>query len=132
MHSSCDPYSVLFNLNDLPGALSTRFRQLGQREDLDEAVSLYQDALEMWPLPIPTQSNPLNKLANVLYMRFRKSTSCGPLNAPRTEIRLSRTARLKHIGMFVVFHGVTRIMSGLSIYSESGEGGATRGGMNII
>jgi len=53
-------------LNNLGNALSTRFGQGGQRSDLDEAISLHRQALELLPSPHPDRSSTLSALADVL------------------------------------------------------------------
>ena len=57
-------------LNNLANALRTRFDQLGQREDLDEAISLHRGALELRTAPHPDRPGSLNNLANALRRRF--------------------------------------------------------------
>jgi hypothetical protein len=56
-------------LNNLAFALWTQFKQGGQQSDLDEAISLQRQALE---LPHPNQSNSLNNLASALWTRFEQ------------------------------------------------------------
>jgi hypothetical protein len=48
----------------------TRFQQGGQKSDLDEAVSLHRQALELFLPPHPDRSGSLNNLANALLTRF--------------------------------------------------------------
>ena len=48
----------------------TRFWKGGQKHDLDEAISLYRQALELQPPPHPNRSSSLSNLASVLRIRF--------------------------------------------------------------
>ena len=52
---------------------STRSGQSGQREDLDEAISLHREALGLRPAPHPHRSDSLNDLAAALDTRFGQS-----------------------------------------------------------
>ncbi|KIM76304.1 hypothetical protein PILCRDRAFT_797811, partial [Piloderma croceum F 1598] len=61
------------SLNNLAGSLTRRFEQSGEREDLDEAISLHRDALELFPAGHPNQSTSLDNLATSLTMRFEQS-----------------------------------------------------------
>ena len=53
------------SLNNLAIA---QFRHSSQHEDLDEAISLYHDALKLHPVDHPDRSSPLNNFAVVLMM----------------------------------------------------------------
>ena len=59
-------------LNNLASALWTRFEQGGQNSDLDEAISLHRQALELFLPPHPNRSDSLNNLASVLWTRFEQ------------------------------------------------------------
>src|ERR1700679_4235683 len=50
-----------------------RFKQSGEWEDLDEAISLHRDALELQPAGHPNRSDSLNNLAVSLTTRFEQS-----------------------------------------------------------
>ncbi|KIM71698.1 hypothetical protein PILCRDRAFT_82523 [Piloderma croceum F 1598] len=64
------PNVSLASLNNLAIALSTRFDQLGQYEDLDEAILFHREALELRAAPHPRRSSSLNNLAVALSTRF--------------------------------------------------------------
>ena len=53
--------------------LFTRFGQSGQREDLDEAISLHREALGLRAAPHPDRSRSLNNLAICAFTRFGQS-----------------------------------------------------------
>ena len=57
-------------LDSLASSLDTKFRYTGQLEDLDEAISLYREALELKPIPHPERWTFLNNLGNSLPRRF--------------------------------------------------------------
>jgi hypothetical protein len=61
------------SLNSLAAVLDTQFGQTSQHEDLDEAVSLYREALGLLPPSHPSWSGLLNNLANSLNSRFGQS-----------------------------------------------------------
>ena len=50
--------------NNLGCVLKVRFKHRGQQIDLDEAISVYRQALELFPPPHPNRSELLNNLAN--------------------------------------------------------------------
>ena len=50
----------------------TQFQQGGHQSDLDEAISLHRQALELRPSPHPDQSSSLNNLAFALLTRFEQ------------------------------------------------------------
>ena len=54
-------------LNNITSVLSTRFEQAGQQSDLDEAVSLHRQALELQLPSHPDQYDSLNNLSNALW-----------------------------------------------------------------
>ncbi|KAF8191206.1 tetratricopeptide repeat-containing protein [Pholiota molesta] len=60
------------SLNNLGNALQTRFEQQGAQSDLDEAISLHQEALLLRPAPHPHRSLALDNLGNALQTRFRQ------------------------------------------------------------
>ncbi|KAF8501303.1 CHAT domain-containing protein [Gautieria morchelliformis] len=57
----------------IASALVTRFEQSGRHEDLEEAISLHREALELRPAPHPLRSDSLNNIANALSTRFEQS-----------------------------------------------------------
>ncbi|EDR04923.1 uncharacterized protein LACBIDRAFT_303806 [Laccaria bicolor S238N-H82] len=66
-------------LNNLASALLTQFEQGGQQSDLDDAIYLHRQALEL-QLPHPSRSNTLNNLANALWTRFGQGGQQSDLN----------------------------------------------------
>ena len=60
------------SLNNLAGALSTRFRQLGRMEDLEEAITCYRQALALRPHGHPNRSLSLNNLGLAVSARFEQ------------------------------------------------------------
>ncbi|KAF8810300.1 hypothetical protein BYT27DRAFT_7092307, partial [Phlegmacium glaucopus] len=58
------------HLNNLANLLLTRFEHGGQKNDLDEAISLNEQALELFPSAHPDRSFSLTSLANALSKRF--------------------------------------------------------------
>ncbi|KAF8810268.1 TPR-like protein [Phlegmacium glaucopus] len=60
------------SLTTLANTLSIRFRQGGQRSDLNEAIALNRQALKLQPSPYPLRSTSLNNLANALSTRFKQ------------------------------------------------------------
>ena len=54
-------------------SLRRQFEQSGGREDLDEAISLHQDALELLSAGHPDRSTSFNNLASSLTRRFEQS-----------------------------------------------------------
>ena len=58
-------------LNNIACALESRFKQFGQCEDLELAITLHQEALELQPQPHRSRSNTLNNLACALETRFQ-------------------------------------------------------------
>ena len=50
--------------NNLAYALCARFKQLGRLEDLEEAISIYRDALDLRVEPHPERPGCLSNLAN--------------------------------------------------------------------
>jgi tetratricopeptide (TPR) repeat protein len=79
-------HSALLNLGN---ALMTRFSEGSQQNDLDEAISLQRQALELFPLPHPGFSLSLNNLASALQTRFEQR---GQKNDLDEEIHLLRQA----------------------------------------
>jgi tetratricopeptide (TPR) repeat protein len=63
----------LTSLNNLALVLSKRFDKTGQLADLEEAIVLNREALELLPPPNPDRSISLNNLALVLSKRFDKT-----------------------------------------------------------
>ena len=55
-------------------ALLTQFRQGGPPSDLEEAIALNREALELQVPPHPQQSNTLNNLAKALWTRFLRDS----------------------------------------------------------
>ncbi|EPT05738.1 hypothetical protein FOMPIDRAFT_1111310, partial [Fomitopsis schrenkii] len=49
------------------------FEQLGDRGDLDSAITLHREALELRPAGHPDRSSSLNNLATALHTRFLTS-----------------------------------------------------------
>jgi CHAT domain-containing protein/tetratricopeptide (TPR) repeat protein len=60
------------SLNNLAGALSTRFNQLGRMEDLEDAISSHREALTLHPPGHLYRSMSLNNLALALSIRFNQ------------------------------------------------------------
>ena len=60
------------SLNNLANAVSTRFRQLGRMEDLEEAITCHRQALVLLPYRHHSRSMSLNNLANVVSTRFEQ------------------------------------------------------------
>ncbi|KAF8509622.1 CHAT domain-containing protein [Gautieria morchelliformis] len=56
-HSSCSLHRILS----------------GRHEDLEEAISLHREALELLPAPHPLRSYPLHNIASALWTRFKQS-----------------------------------------------------------
>ena len=79
-------HSTLLNLGK---ALLSRFSEKGQQNDLDEAISLQRQALELFPLPHPGFSLALNNLASALQIRFEQR---GRKNDLDEKIHLLRQA----------------------------------------
>ncbi|KAF8191183.1 tetratricopeptide repeat-containing protein [Pholiota molesta] len=64
-------------LTSLASALFVRFEQRGAPSDLDEAISINQEALLLRPAPHPDRSSSVNNLAAALYTRFQQQgASC--------------------------------------------------------
>jgi hypothetical protein len=61
-------------LHNLASSLVGRFEQSGQFEDLDEAISLLRDALELFPAGHLNRSDSLNNLAVSLIRRYEQSS----------------------------------------------------------
>jgi tetratricopeptide (TPR) repeat protein len=57
------------SLNNLANAVRTRF---GNVEDLEEAIQLHREALELRPAPYPDRSSSLDSLAGVIPARFKQ------------------------------------------------------------
>jgi len=53
--------------------VTTRFRQYGGHEDLEEAISLRRAALELLPTSHPDRFASLDHLANVMFLRYEQS-----------------------------------------------------------
>jgi tetratricopeptide (TPR) repeat protein len=66
------------SLDNLAGVLWERFKQEGERRDLEEAISLYRQVLEHRPPQNPLRPNSLNNLLRVLLRRW-----CDYENNPR-------------------------------------------------
>ncbi|KIM73862.1 hypothetical protein PILCRDRAFT_80603 [Piloderma croceum F 1598] len=60
------------SLSNLASALRLRFEHSGQCDDLDRAISLYRDLLELLPATRPDRSSDLNNLAAALNIRFNQ------------------------------------------------------------
>lgn len=58
---------------NLARALSARFRQNGQTQDLEDAIQLYRDSLEICSVGYPNRADMLMDLASALYTRFQKT-----------------------------------------------------------
>ncbi|KDR83264.1 hypothetical protein GALMADRAFT_89121 [Galerina marginata CBS 339.88] len=87
-----DRSSSLYNLAN---ALKTRFEQRGAANDLDEAISLHQEALVLQTAPHPHRSTSLNNLANALQTRFEQRGAANDLDEAislHQEALLLRTA----------------------------------------
>ena len=67
-------------LDSLAGALLIQFRQGDQQSDLDEAISLLRQALELRPPPHPDRSSSLNNLALALSACFDKGGQQSDIN----------------------------------------------------
>ena len=52
--------------------MSTRFKQLGGMEDLEEAITCYRQALSLFPQGNPDRSYSLSDLAGALLTRFEQ------------------------------------------------------------
>lgn len=61
-------------------ALQTRFAQRGVAEDLDEAISLHQEALVLLQAPHPLHTASLNNLANSFQTRFEQRGASNDLD----------------------------------------------------
>jgi tetratricopeptide (TPR) repeat protein len=59
-------------LSNLANALSTRFKQKGDFEDLEESIQCNRKALELRPAPHSHRSESLNNLADTLLTRFKQ------------------------------------------------------------
>ncbi|EDQ98767.1 tetratricopeptide repeat-containing protein [Laccaria bicolor S238N-H82] len=68
------------SLNNLAYSLNTRFERWGASNDLDEAISLHQEALLLRPAPHPNRSASLNNLANALQSRFEQQGASNDLD----------------------------------------------------
>jgi len=68
-HATDDQSRILSNLG---GALNEKFDRFGQLKDLDEAISLHHEALDLRPTAHPDRSISLNNLAIALYTRFKQ------------------------------------------------------------
>ena len=60
------------SLNSLAVDLSARCNRLGNMEDLDEAIVLYREALNLRPQGHPDRSMSLNNPANELSARYKQ------------------------------------------------------------
>ncbi|KZP14087.1 hypothetical protein FIBSPDRAFT_981200 [Athelia psychrophila] len=60
------------SLHNLANSLATRFEQLGQMADLEQAIIYQRAALELHPPGHPDRSGSLNNLATSLAMRFEQ------------------------------------------------------------
>jgi CHAT domain-containing protein len=60
-------------LMNLVNTLSTRFKQLGKKKDVKDAISSHRKALSRRPPGHPGRSDSLHNLANALYTRFEQS-----------------------------------------------------------
>ena len=67
--------------------LQTRFEQLGQPEDLDNAISLHRHALELQPAGHPDRSASLNNLGTSLHTRFEQSGQLEDLDEAMSLLR---------------------------------------------
>jgi tetratricopeptide (TPR) repeat protein len=67
-------------LSWLAHTLQTRFTQRGASNDLDEAISLHQEALVLRPAPHPDRSTSLNNFANALQTRFEQRGASNDLD----------------------------------------------------
>ena len=79
------------SLNNIAVALKTRFKQRGASNDLEEAISLHQEALPLCPAPHPHRLMLINDLANALRTRFGER---GASNDIDKAISLHREALL--------------------------------------
>ncbi|EDR07690.1 uncharacterized protein LACBIDRAFT_294471 [Laccaria bicolor S238N-H82] len=68
------------SLNYLAYSLKSRFDRQGASNDLDEAISLHQEALLLRPAPHPERSSSLNNLANALQSRFEQQGASNDLD----------------------------------------------------
>jgi tetratricopeptide (TPR) repeat protein len=77
------PEKKAVTLNNLGSVLKARFkhRDGGQQIDLDEAISFYTQALELFPPPHPNRSESLTNLANALETRFEHGGQQNDLDA---------------------------------------------------
>jgi hypothetical protein len=60
--------------------LAAQFSQKGDIKDLEKAISLHQEALELQPVPDPYHASSLNNLGNVLGMRFQQMGNIKDVN----------------------------------------------------
>jgi tetratricopeptide (TPR) repeat protein len=72
----------------------TRFKQGGQQSDLNEAISLHRQALELFLPPHPLESSSLNNLANALLAQFEQGGQQGDLNEAIALYRQALELRL--------------------------------------
>jgi tetratricopeptide (TPR) repeat protein len=76
-------------IDDLAFALMARFKRSGHHKDMEAAITLYQEALDLRPALHPARFNCLNNLANTLWIRYKWSGQHGDLE---TSISLYREA----------------------------------------
>jgi tetratricopeptide (TPR) repeat protein len=77
------------SLNNLANVLDTRFTQMGQYANLEEAVGLYREALTLFPAPHQERSGSLDNLARILHKQFDQTAELADLEE---AIRLHREA----------------------------------------
>ncbi|KAJ7478768.1 tetratricopeptide repeat-containing protein [Mycena galericulata] len=56
----------------LAGVVKTRFEQRGDPKDIDEAITLYTEALDIHAAPHPLRGRSLNDLGNAIQTRFKQ------------------------------------------------------------
>ena len=84
-------------LHNLGCALKTRYRHAGgQRIDLDEAISLYRQALKLFPPMHPNRSDLLTNLANALENRFEQGGQQTDLDEAISFHRQALNLRISH------------------------------------
>ena len=86
-------HSTLLNLGY---ALLTRFGERSQQSDLDEAIFLHRQALELFPLPHPGFSLSLNNLASALQIRFEQRGQKNDLDEKIDLLRQAVKFQLPH------------------------------------
>src|SRR5271154_759910 len=81
-HYDCQAILMVVSLDNLTTAVQTRFEQLDDFLDLDQAIKLHKETLTLRPLGHSNCSASLNNLAIVAIARLEQSGTCSTWTRP--------------------------------------------------